>query len=219
MLGISLVCRRFYLITVTYPELWSTLESSVEFSVESFKLIMTHARDFKVLALKYSQKVVSYNSSEGFIEGCLSSCINIEELDLSYNTSIVDLAFLQSMPILKKLILEGCTSIDPQNMLYNLKKCKALKVLDVSNCLQLEGEHQITGLVEVCLVLPLLQIFKAEWSCRFAPELVMDILDSSPHISQLAVTPSFWGSQSDLWADIVYGHKNVRFGESIMLQI
>ena len=104
-------------------------------------------------------------------------------------------------------------------MLYNLKKCKALKVLDVSNCLQLEGEHQITGLVEVCLVLPLLQIFKAEWSCRFAPELVMAILDSSPHISQLAVTPSFWGSQSDLWADIVYGHKNVRFGESIVLQI
>ena len=43
MLGIGLVCRRFYLITVTYPELWSTLESSVEFSVESFKLIMTHA--------------------------------------------------------------------------------------------------------------------------------------------------------------------------------
>ena len=44
----------------------------------------------------------------------------------------------------------------------------------------------------------------------------MDILDSSPHISQLAVTPSFWGSQSDLWADIKYGHKNVRFGESII---
>ena len=89
MLGIGLVCRRFYLITVTYPELWSTLESSVEFSVESFKLIMTHAHHFKVLALKYSQKAVSYNSSEGFIEGCLSSCINIEELELDLTTHLL----------------------------------------------------------------------------------------------------------------------------------
>ena len=75
MLGIGLVCRRFYLITLTYPELWSTLESSVEFSVESFKLIMTHARDFKVLAWKYSQKAVRYNSSEGFIELGVFLCV------------------------------------------------------------------------------------------------------------------------------------------------
>ena len=115
MLGIGLVCRRFYLITVTYPELWSTLESSVKFSVESFKLIMTHGHDFKVLALKYLQKAVNYNSPEGFIEGCLSSCINIEELDLSYNTSIVDLAFLQSMPILKKnLFLKDAQALTPK---------------------------------------------------------------------------------------------------------
>lgn len=191
ILGIGLVRRRFHLIITTCPELWSTPESSVEFSVESFKHIMIHARNFKVLALKYSQKAVRYNSPNTFIEGHLSSCTNIEELDLFYNTCIVDLTFVQSMPVLKKLTVEGCTSIPPENMLNTLKKCKALKVLDVSNCLQLDGDHQIAGLVEICLILPLLQIFKAEWSCRFSPELVHDILDSSQDLSYLAVTPSF----------------------------
>ncbi|XP_020907954.1 uncharacterized protein LOC110246004 [Exaiptasia diaphana] len=148
ILGIGLVCRRFHLITATYPELWSTLESSAEFSVESFKHIMTHARDFKVLALKFSQKPVRYNSPEGFIEGYLSLCINIEELDLCYNTSIVDLTFLQSLPNLKKLTLEGCTSIDPQNMLNNLKESKTLRVLDVSSCLQLDGEQHKQALLK-----------------------------------------------------------------------
>ena len=71
-------------------------------------------------------------------------------------------------------------------------------MLDITSCIQLE-EHHILGLIQVCKQLPLLKIFKAEWSCQFSPETVIDILSSS-NLSELAVTPSNWGSP--LWAEI-----------------
>ena len=112
--------------------------------------------------------------------------------DLSHNTSVVSLAFTQNMPFLNKIIIKGCTSLDPDIMIAKLGCCKTLTVLDITSCIQLEEDH-VFGLIQVCKQLPLLKIFKAEWSCQFSPETVIDILSSS-NLSELAVTPSNWGS-------------------------
>ena len=78
---------------------------------------MVHAQNFEVLSLKYSQKSVRYNSPDSYIEECLSLCVNVRELDLSNNTSVVSLAFTQNMPFLNKIIINGYTSLDPDVMI------------------------------------------------------------------------------------------------------
>ena len=213
--GPGVACHRFYNIVKSCKELWRKLKTNVEFSVLSFRFIMVHAQNFEVLSLKYSQKSVRYNSPDSYIEDCLSLCVNVRELDLSHNTSVVSLAFTQNMPFLNKIIIKGCTSLDPDIMIAKLGCCKTLTVLDITSCIQLE-EHHVFGLIQVCKQLPLLKIFKAEWSRQFSPETVIDILSSS-NLSELAVTPSNWGSP--LWAEIFKVFSTVRFGECIMSQI
>ena len=91
------------------------------------------------------------------------------------------------MPFLNKIIIKGCTNLDPDIIIAKLGCCKTLTVLDITTCIQLE-EHHVLGLIQVCKqqLLPLLKIFKAEWSCQLSPETVIDILSSS-NLSELAV--------------------------------
>ena len=91
--GPGVACHRFCNIVKSCKELWRKLEATAEFSVLSFRCIMVHAQNFEVLSLKYSQKSARYNIPDSYIEECLSLCVNVRELDLSHNTSVVSLLF------------------------------------------------------------------------------------------------------------------------------
>ena len=149
--GIGLVCKRFHSIIQCSGEIWKTMQTDVEFSTESFQLtIMKHAKQFRNLGLRCSQKLVRYNNPDLYIENTLALCVNLKTLDLSFNTSITTIDFIKCMHFLKVLKLYGCTSIDPVNMLWCLKQCKTLEALNVSNCIQFSEDEHISGLVEVC---------------------------------------------------------------------
>lgn len=106
------------------------MQTDVELSTESFQLtMMKHAKQFRDLRLRCSQKLVRYNNPDLYIENTLASCVNLKTLDLSFNTSITTIDFIKCMHFLKVLKLYGCTSIDPVNMLWCLKQCKTLEAL------------------------------------------------------------------------------------------
>ena len=188
LLSVAIVCHRFHLIVHNFEEVWFNLETTAEFTPYSFdKIVVSHAHHFKVLAIQYSQKDVRYSSPDNYIETCLSLCVNIRCLDLSYNTSVVTINFVKSMPYLKSLKLVGCTSINPGDLITNLKLCKSLEVIDISRCIQFEDNHAVE-LANVCEMLSRLNTFKAEWTCRFTADVIRRILQMND-IYEFAATP------------------------------
>ena len=144
LLGIGSVCHRFLSIVQNAKELWVRLETQAEFTQQTFhKAIVSHASFFKVLTMQHSQKIVTYNSRDNYIEYSFSSCKNIVYLDLSYNTSLVTTCFLRSMTYIKILKLVGCTSICPEDTIEDLKHRKPLEVIDISECFQFNDDHCI----------------------------------------------------------------------------
>ena len=161
---------------------------------------MKHARQFRNLGLRCSQKLLRYNNPDLYIENTLALCVNLKTLDLSFNTSITTIDFIKCMHFLKILKLYGCTSIVPVNMLCCLKQCKTLKALNVSNCIQFSEDEHISGLVEVCKNLKCLKVFKAEWSCKFTSQTARFILQTNK-LNEFAVTP-IWGPPA-VWIELM----------------
>lgn len=216
LLGVGRTCHRFRSIIMSSKKIWHCLTTTAEFTTEAFEVIVAHAMFFESLSLIYSQRLLHLNNPDNYIENrLLCSCVNLRYLDLSYNTSISTIHFVQNMPFLKSLIVVGCTSIDPQHLINCIYLCKTLTVLDISCCTQLENKLALE-LATVCKELPQLKVFRAEWSCRFTAETVNDILRET-NIVELAVTP-VWSPPSE-WIDMVAQHNEVLFGNSIMSHI
>ena len=214
--GIGLVCKRFHSIIQCSGEIWKTMQTDVEFSTESFQLtIMKHAKQFRNLGLRCSQKLVRYNNPDLYIENTLALCVNLKTLDLSFNTSITTIDFIKCMHFLKVLKLYGCTSIDPVNMLWCLKQCKTLEALNVSNCIQFSEDEHISGLVEVSKNLKCLKVFKAEWICKFTSQTARFILQTNK-LNEFAVTPT-WGPPA-VWIELMREYEEVQFGECLKSQ-
>lgn len=192
------------------------METDVEFSTESFQLIIgKHVKHFRNLGLRCSQKLVRYNTPDMYIENTLELCLKLKSLDLSYNTSITNLDFINGMHSLKILKLYGCTSIDPINMLRCLKQRKTLVAINISNCVQFSGDEHIMGLVEVCKALPCLKVFKAECICQFTVQTARLILQTNK-LNEFAVTPT-WGPPP-VWVGLMRQHEDVKFGECLKSQ-
>lgn len=217
LLGVGRTCHRFRSIIMSSKEIWRCLITTAEFTTEAFEVLAAHAVFFESLALIYSQRLLRFNNPDNYIENrLLCSCVNLRYLDLSYNTSIFTIHFVQNMPFLKSLIVAGCTSIDPKLLILNcMYLSKTVAVLDISCCTQLENE-QALDLIAVCKELPQLKVFRAEWSCRFTAETVNDILRET-NIVELDVTP-VWSPPSE-WIGMVAQHNEVIFGNSIMSHI
>lgn len=76
--GIGLVCKRFHSVIQCSGEIWKTLQTDVEFSMESFQsTIVKHAKHFQHLGLRCSQKRVHYNNLDLYIENTLGLYIII----------------------------------------------------------------------------------------------------------------------------------------------
>ena len=193
LLGVGQTCPRFHSIVMSSKEIWRCLNTTAEFTTETFEVIVAHADFIESLGLIYSQRVLCFNSPDCYIENkLLNSCVNLRELDLSYNTAIRTIRFLQNMPFLKSLMVTGCTSIDPQEVLNCVYLCKTLTVLHISGCTQLENE-QALELANVCKDLPRLKVLRGD-------------------------VTSVWSLPSE-WIDMAAQHTGVIFGNSIMNHI
>lgn len=212
-LRVGCVCRRLYFLVQYSEEIWKRVEIDVELTVEAFQcVIIEHAKYFRKLGLKFSQKRVRYNSPEMFIENNLQRCENLRYLDLTYNTSIISLNFICSMHSLTSLNVHGCTSIDPNNIITCLNQCKTLEVLNISYCLQFKDEH-ILSLVHALKGIPCLEKFMGESICPFPLSIVREMLVNQK-LKELAVTPT-WGSPP-AWAELLNEHLDVKFGHDLM---
>lgn len=214
--SVSRVCRRFNKIVNSAVEIWRTFYTDAEFSVISFKsVIMNHMKYFHRLALRFSQKQVRYNSPELYIENTLALGQNVSYLDLSNNTSVITIHFIQEMKCLKSLILTSCTSIEPYYTISCLKiHGTSLRVLKLDKCLQFRDEH-IDYLVDLVKTLSLssLKVFNAEYiSCLFSIENARAILENC-NLVEFAITPN-WGPPP-AWHDFMVEYENVKFGESL----
>ena len=174
---------------------------------------------FQRLALRFSQKQVRYNSPELYIENTLAFGQNVSYLDLSNNTSVTTIYFIQEMKCLKTLILTGCTSIEPYYTISCLKIHGIhIKVLKLDRCLQFRDEP-IDYLVDLVKTLNLssLKVFNAEYiSCLFSIENARAMLESS-NLVEFAISPN-WGPQP-AWHDVMVEYENVKFGESLCLHL
>lgn len=214
-LGVGCVCRRFHYLVQWSGEIWKAVVIDVELTVETFQsIILRHAKHFRKLGLRFSQKRVRYNSPYMFIENSLACCENVKYLDLTYNTSIISLDFIYSMHPLKSLNVYGCTGIDPMNMIVCFKQCRSLRVLDISYCLQIKDEH-ISSLVQTLKDMPYLEKFKGESICPFSLGTVREILKNQ-NLKELAVTPT-WGPPP-AWAELLSQHTDIEFGEHLVSQ-
>lgn len=218
LMGIGRVCRRFRSLVQCSGDIWKTLETDAELSVDAFQfVIVKHAKHFQKLALRFSQKQVRYKSPDMYIETILARCENVNSLDLSYNTSIITLNFVSSMISLKYLYLTGCTGIDPINMARYIKHCKTLRVINISNCIQLRYEH-ISTLVDAIIALPFLEVLNAEstFDCQFTVENASKLLQRKT-LKELAVTPT-WGPPP-VWVELMSLYaEHVKFGGDLMSQ-
>ncbi|CAH3160002.1 unnamed protein product [Porites lobata] len=194
--GVGRVCRRFQGLIEYTGEVWRTLETDVELSTEAFQSIMRHAKLIRKLGLRFSQKRLRYASPDMYIESYLACCVNVCWLDLSYNTSIISLAFLHSMHSLEYLNLHGCTSIDPINMMTCLNGCQALRAIDITNCIQFEENH-IPSLIDTFRVLTCLKMIRAfDINVSLTVENVRVILQTAKNIETFAITPA-WDPRDD----------------------
>jgi hypothetical protein len=198
-------------------EIWRMFDTDgAEFSVISFKsVIVNHMKYFHRLALRFSQKQVRYNSPEFYIENTLAFGQNVSHLDLSNNTSVTTIYFIQQMKCLKTLILTGCTSIEPHYTISCLKIHGIfLRFLKLDRCLQFRDEH-IDYLVDLVKTLSLssLKVCNAEYIyCLFSIENARAILENS-NLAEFAITPK-WGPPRD-WLYFMLEYENVKFGESL----
>ena len=199
--GVGRVCRRFQGLIEYTGEVWRTLETDVELSTEAFQSIMRHAKLIRKLGLRFSQKRLRYASPDMYIESYLACCVNVCWLDLSYNTSIISLAFLHSMHSLEYLNLHGCTSIDPINMMTCLNGCEALRAIDITNCIQFEENH-IPSLIDTFRVLTCLRMIRAfDINVSLTVENVRVILQTAKNIETFTITPA-WGPPP-AWVDLM----------------
>ena len=215
--GVGRVCRRFQGLIEYTGEVWRTLETDVELSTEAFQSIMRHAKLIRKLGLRFSQKRLRYASPDLYIESYLACCVNVCWLDLSYNTSIISLAFLHSMHSLEYLNLHGCTSIDPINMMTCLKGCEALRAIDITNCIQFEENH-IPSLIDTFRVITCLKMIRAfDINVSLTVENVRVILQTAKNIETFAITPA-WGPPP-AWVDLMREYDHIEFGEELQSQL
>lgn len=208
IISLSPVCRRFRKIVHDSGKLWKSLETEAEFNVDSFMLVVgNHAKHFHSIALRFSQKMVRYNSPKLHLENTLALCINLRHLDLAYNTSITNIHFIREMKYLESLILNSCTSIDTQSTIYALKysACR-LKTLDISNCSQFD-EVDIVHLIEN---LKILEVFNIENTVLLSVENAKAILGSND-LKEFAFSPN-WGPPP-VWGTFMEENKGVKYGE------
>ena len=200
MRGLGIVCKRFHSVIQCSGEIWKTLLKDVKFSTESFQsTIVKHAKHFRHLGLRCSQRLVHYNNMDLYIESTLGLCLNLMTLDLSFSASITTIDFIKCMHSLKVLKLYGCTSIDAVNMLRCLKHCKTLVALNISGCIQLSEDEHNSGLVVVYKILKCLhlKVFKAEWICKFTLQTARDMLQTRK-LNKLVCCDSNRGSSNCL---------------------
>jgi len=209
---IARVCKRFHTIVHNCGTLWQSLKTDAEFDVDSFQLvIVNHTNHFRYLTFQFSQKCVRYNSPDMHIENTLALCQHLRHLDLSNNTSITTIEFIGKLNCLTSLILNGCTSIEPNNTMNCLKyNGSCLKVLNISNC-QFHDEH-IAPLIDVLRNLTSLEIFHAESTALFSRDNVREILEARD-LKELALSPN-WGPPP-VWADFLEEYQQVNFGEHL----
>lgn len=209
MTHLAPVCRYFYTV-IHDSSLWRTVYTNAEFTLCSFNSLFTrHARDFRHLGFRYSQKSLTLHTDEFFIKRSLINCTSLISLDLRNNTSIFSLHFIRHMPFLKCLDITGCQNIAADSITTSLLTKETLEVLRMSNCFQVDGKSL------TCILKSLHGIKVADVSdCgQISVTQADDILHNCKGLVFFSFSPA-WGP-SDLWLDLLTHFKHVTFGDPV----
>ena len=205
---VSLVSKEFYRIC-HLPTFWRRLSLSnvwcVTYTQNTLAQIFhRHGENFKYVYFGGNYKVSLTNIH---VVIALSHCTNLSSLDIGTNGFLTGLAFLKSMPKLKRLILDYCIEIDAYDFLLYLRCCPLLEELSMYRCTQLT--HDI---VTAILMDSDLRKINLERALVFDPENLQQLLDVS-NVTSFAGTPD--ESNRQLWRFVLAKYHNVKFNKAI----
>lgn len=202
--NISPVCRRMQNICHN-PTLWRNFCFDVYYTKARFDHVFEHAQCFRRLSFVSYLGQLRMEVPPKYIEGALSRCTKLTELNISYNSTIQNLSFLQNMPNLEILIMEYCCNVDAKTAVQALKSLPHPKKVAIAMCEQFTKDQ----LCDILCSRSSYVHIDIEQCCHIPVKSVQIILHANPSLKCFRFTPS-WGPPPK-WVELMAGNPEVSF--------